>query len=250
MTRWGSTQLARVLPPQVSDTRGRAFLGSLDELLAREALGDLRVRRAMTCPTQALPALVAEYALDDFVEPGLPEAAVRRIVASAWMLQEARGYDLGVRLGLALLGMRAEISHWWQQEPQGKVGTNIITFMVGEALFDEDVRIGPRLIAAAHRMIDATKRWSQESTIRLGVNLHQGIGAAARAQVIALTRAEGEASRPAAFCSGCRFAPLTAQIQVFRPHASAGRRTIFGAPMRVGGGLRQLQIHRISATAA
>ncbi len=167
---WSDQQLDHITPPQVNDIRGRAFLRTLDQMIAAHPLRGFFVRDALTCPSKALPALIAEYSLEEFIAPGLPEHVVRRIVANAWFLHEGKGYDDGVMLGLNLLGMSGDIKHWYQETPMAAANTHVITFGVDELLFgDGDGRFDQRQIRAAKKMIDATKRWSQGSEIRAGV---------------------------------------------------------------------------------
>ena len=65
----------------------------------------------------------------------LPEDVVRDIIANGWQLQEAKGCDEGVRLGLSLLGMVGEIEHWWQVEPRRAPNTHRVTFYLGRQLY-------------------------------------------------------------------------------------------------------------------
>jgi phage tail P2-like protein len=169
---WSDRQLDRITPPQVMDERGRAILRALDHIVGDKPLSEFYVRDADTCPSSALPALIAEYSMEEFIEPGLPEYVQRRILKNAWLLQSLEGYDAGVTLGLSLLGMTAVIEHWWQADPKRAPNTHDLTFFIGEQLFPNDqVFFGAREKKAAIRMIEATKRWSQESTIYVGAAL-------------------------------------------------------------------------------
>ena len=108
MTRyWPDSQLDRITPPQVLDERGKAILRSLDHIIGERPIEEFYVRDAVTCPSEALPALIAETSMEEFIEPGLPEAIVRRILKHAWLLQSLAGKDDGVLLGLSLLGINA-----------------------------------------------------------------------------------------------------------------------------------------------
>ena len=172
MTRhWPDSQLDRITPPQVLDERGKAILRSLDHIIGERPIEEFHVRDALTCPLQALPALIAETSMEEFIEPGLPETIVRRILKHAWLLQSLAGKDAGVLLGLSLLGIDATITQWWQTRPKGRPHTHNIRIYVGEKLFDPDadVFLGDREVKAAIRMINACKRWSQDSTTHIGV---------------------------------------------------------------------------------
>ncbi len=169
---WSDRQLERATTPQAKDIRGKAFLSAVNRMLGEQPLPGPHLRDPETCPAEALPALVAESSMEEFIEPGLPEHVVRRILKNRHALQSSEGYDVGVKLGLKLLGMSAVIEHWWQVEPKREANTHNLTFYIGEQLFSNDqLFFGAREKKAAQRMIEATKRYSQESTIYIGVAL-------------------------------------------------------------------------------
>lgn len=169
---WSDRQLERATTPQAKDIRGKAFLSAVNRMLGDRPLPGPHMRDPETCPAEVLPALVAEYSMEEFIEPGLPEHVVRRILKNRWALQTGEGYDAGVKLGLSLLGMTTTIEHWWQVEPKRPANTHDLIFYIGEQLFPNDqVFFGEREKKAALRMIEATKRWSQESTIYVGVSM-------------------------------------------------------------------------------
>ncbi|MGR3760879.1 phage tail protein I [Roseobacteraceae bacterium NS-SX3] len=190
---WSDEQLDAITPPQVLDGRGRAFLRVLDSFCADRPVAAFHIRNAYDCPSEALPALIAEYSLEEYIEPGLPEEVVRRIIASTWALKTYKGFDKGVRLGLSLLGMQADIEHWHQAEPKRAPNTHIITFYVGQQLFEDgSAAFGSGEISAAKRMVDATKRWSQGTELRVGARKTAPLfcGAAATTHVFAVARAQ------------------------------------------------------------
>jgi phage tail P2-like protein len=169
---WSERQLERVTPPQAKDVRGAGFIAALNRFFGERPLPGPPMRDPATCSSDVLPALVAEYSMEEFIEPGLPEHVVRRILQNRWALQTGEGYDAGVKLGLGLLGMSVVIEHWWQAEPKRAPNTHDLIFYIGEQLFANDQAFfGEREKKAAFRMIEATKRWSQESTIYVGVSM-------------------------------------------------------------------------------
>ncbi len=169
---WSDQQLERATPPQAKDVRGKAFLASINKMLGEQPLPGPHIRDPETCPTEALPALIAESSMEEFIEPGLPEHVVRRILKNRWELQSGEGTDAGVKLGLKLLGMAVTIEHWWQVEPKRTANTHRLYFFVGENLFPDELSVlNRRTTKAALRMIDATKRWSQESELFVGAKL-------------------------------------------------------------------------------
>lgn len=169
---WADIDLERITPPQVKDVRGRGLIRTLDRAFASQPVANLSARNPETCPAEALPALIAEYSMEEFIEPGLPENVIRKILKNAWVLQSSEGYDDGVKRGLSLLGMSMQIEHWWQVEPKRPANTHRLYFFVGESLFPDQLSVlNARSTKAALRMIKATKRWSQESEIFVGARL-------------------------------------------------------------------------------
>jgi phage tail P2-like protein len=247
---WSDKQLDSITPPQVLDARGRATIRALDALLSGPATSQSFVRDPATCPADALPALLAEMSMEEFITPDLPEHVQRRILKNAWLLQSLEGYDAGVELGLSLLGMQMLLKHWHQETPKGPANTHTITFLVGETFFDEDVILGPRIIAAAHRMITATKRLSQESNIRIGANMQRDVRLATAASSLQITRPRGTATRPTAFKRILGIAPAAAMIAIVRPNAEAKRPSHFRTPLGVTAAVSITQINRFSAQAA
>ena len=247
---WSKRQLERTIPPQARDIRGEAFLAAVNRMLGNRPLPGPQMRDPEICLAEVLPALVAEWSMEEFIDHSWPEHVQRRVLANRWRLQSLEGTDAGVRLGLSLLGMRMLIKHWHQEEPMGPPNTHTITFLVGEALFDEEAIIGPRIIAAAHRMIDATKRWSQDSAIRIGANVEGSLAIGSAASSLSVSRGQCTAGRPTAFERQLGMASAAAPVTVVRPVGEARRPTDFKAGLGAVAGVRVLQINRISAKAA
>jgi phage tail P2-like protein len=169
---WSDYQLDRITPPQVTDARGRAVVRALDNIIGDQPISTFYVRDAETCPASALPALIAEKSMEEYIDPSLPEHVQRRILKNAWILQSLKGYDSGVKMGLDLLGMTMQIEHWWQVDPKREPNTHRLIYYIGEDLFPgEPSHLNQRSTKAALRMIDATKRWSQESELFVGARL-------------------------------------------------------------------------------
>ncbi|WP_217352002.1 phage tail protein, partial [Ruegeria sp. HKCCD8929] len=88
---WPKEQLDRITPPQARDARGSAYLQALNEIIGDQPITAFQVKDAETCPAEALPALIAEYSMQEFIDPGLPEAIQRQILKNAWLLQSLEG---------------------------------------------------------------------------------------------------------------------------------------------------------------
>ncbi len=173
-----------LIPPGINDGRIRWLWGSFDAALAEVQLtpATLCMRTSAEMSAEMLPLAVWELSLEEFVpEEGLPEHVVRRLIGRAVELHALKGTDEGVQLGMqVLLGGTAEIVHWWQKTPRGHHDTHTITVWVGEA-WDGGV-LTPLQQIAARRMIDATKRWSQDTDFRIGTLhlTHSGTAAVQR----------------------------------------------------------------------
>ena len=168
---WSDAQLERATTPQARDIRGKAFLSAINRMLGERPLPGPHMRDPETCPAEVLPALVAEYSMEEFIEPGLPAHVVRRILQNRWALQSLEGKDAGVKLWLSLLGADVTITQWYQMQPKGAANTHRINCMIEDALWPvEEGRFGPRQISAMWRMINRTKRFSQDTELRIGVS--------------------------------------------------------------------------------
>ena len=191
MTRyWPDSQLDRITPPQVLDERGKAILRSLDHIIGERPIEEFYVRDAVTCPSEALPALIAETSMEEFIEPGLPEAIVRRILKHAWLLQSLAGKDDGVLLGLSLLGINATITQWWQTKPKGRKHpgetAGVFELILGGA------PLGSQFVC---RRVSAGGRWPMRPDQSLGPP-PSSRGVVRRAGSVAC-RQSGQAHRPA-----------------------------------------------------
>ena len=162
----------RLIPPGINDARVRWLWGAFDAVLAGIEFTPrtLLMRTSAEMTTEMLPLAVWELSLDEFMpEEGLPEHVVRRLIDRAYELHALKGTDEGVKLGLKLLtGLTPDIVHWWQKSPRGHHDTHSITVWVGEAVYGDDVILSGKVQRAALTIIDATKRWSQDTDFRLG----------------------------------------------------------------------------------
>lgn len=173
-----SEQAASLIPKAlvasgVKDDRQQAFAQIFSEALAGFDVQKLVMTDPMTVDAGLLPFVIREFGAQDFIDPDLPEHVQRRILKSFWNLKALHGYDAGVKLGLSLLGIGAEITHWHQTVPRGRANTHTVIIDVGEKLYAgaNDVFLGDREVRAALRMIDACKRWSQRTTLYVGVDM-------------------------------------------------------------------------------
>lgn len=213
-----SDQIASLIPPElvppsISDDRQRALAQAFGEALAEIDLSALAMVDPLTVDARLLPYMIREFGAQAFVDPDLPEAVQRNILKNIWRLKSLHGYDAGVKLGLELLGVETEISHWHQTDPKGAANTQRLTLKLGPALFAyQPAAQQSRELDAAIRMVKATQRLSQEITFVLRRQ-------ATRSQAI------GRAMHTGAHTTvGIHFAPTAAPTR--RTRATALHRTI------------------------
>ena len=161
---------AALLPPGVKDDRQEAFLTILDGDLSVIDLDSFVMTDAYTVDARLLPHLVREFSLEEFITPGLPEAAIRNFIANAYELHALKGYIEGVRLGLSMLDVRLHWRQWWQQEPKGAHNTHRVSVFIDDVLFDDSILGDKRHADAITRIVNATKRESQFIDLGFGVN--------------------------------------------------------------------------------
>lgn len=241
---------ASLIPAGVKDSRQEALIQIFGEALARINLDRLIMVDPLTVDARLLPYMIREFAAQEFIDADLPEYVQRRILKNIWGLKSLHGYDAGVRLGLSLLGMQMVLKHWHQETPKGPPNTHIITFLVGETFFDEGVVLGPRIIAAAERMIAATKRLSQHSTIRIGVNMQRALPLVSGAAPLEVLRSTGAAKRPSSFLGKLGVVSAASEVSILRPTCEAQRPSAFTSKVGVTASVSILEINRISARAA
>ena len=142
----------------------------------------LLMRNSSEIPNEALELAVHDMSLTEFIgSDGVPAPLARKLIDQAWPLHEKQGTDEGVKLGQNLLGIGVEITHWWQQEPRAPHDTHTIALNLGDADTPPEVPLGLEVQKTALKTVEATKRYSQDSSIvwksvtraniRLGANI-------------------------------------------------------------------------------
>lgn len=167
----------RLIPPSIKDDRAQAFGETLRQALADPDFRALLMERIDDVDARLLPFLVREFGLQHFVEPGMTEAVIRRLLKGSFLLHAQMGYVYGVRTGLAMLGVSVTSwSQWFQQLPAGAPGTHIVTVSVDDEIFvDEGQAITSRLQRAIGRMVRRMQRFSQYIAIRFTASAETGV---------------------------------------------------------------------------
>ena len=166
----------RVLPAAVADDRGRAVLAMMTEI---GASFDWRPALALTLadiPGAMLPHAVRAFAVQDYVEPGLKEIYVRRVVENALTIKAREGTIRGVRTALGLLGMTVSWTQWHKMTPRGAPGTHTIVVEINERLFDGEPLLSERSQMRAKHIVETVKRHSQDVAFSIAAATHGDIG--------------------------------------------------------------------------
>ncbi len=236
----------RLIPPGINDARVRYLWGAFDAALAGIELSPhtLLMRTSAEMTVEMLPLAVWELSLDEFMpEEGLPEHVVRRLIDRAYELHALKGTDEGVKLGLKLLtGLRPDIVHWWQKSPRGHHDTHTITVWVGEAVYGDGVILSEKVQRAALAIIDAAKRWSQDTDFRLGAGWSSHTGLACATAAAAVARRSVEAGRNTEQRDALAVADAAAAMQAAWPVIEAGRETRTRNRLSAGDAAAAMQI--------
>ncbi|MCA0423980.1 MAG: phage tail protein I [Proteobacteria bacterium] len=176
-----------LVPPSISDERGKAFGKVMVRAIADPDFKRLLFERIDDVDASVLPFLIREFSIEEFVEPGMSEAVIRRLLKTSYELHARKGFVDGVRTGLAMLGIRVtRWRQWFEEQPKVAPGTHVITLAIDEAVFEVEGRaITVRLQRAIGRMIDGMKRYSQDVTMRFEAEAETSVfvGAAVRSRV-------------------------------------------------------------------
>lgn len=159
---------SRLVPGSIKDERAVAFGETMRRALAEPEFRKLLFERIDDVDAAALPFIIRGFNVQHFVEPGMTDAVLRRIIKGSFELHAQMGYIYGVRTGLAMLGIGiTSWSQWFQQQPAGAPGTHIATLSIGDEVFDGEGRaITMRLQRAIGRMVGRMRRYSQYIALR------------------------------------------------------------------------------------
>lgn len=238
----------KLIPPGINDERTRAVLAAFEAMANEFDFRALLMRNSSEIPDEALPLAIHDFSLEEFIPAdGLPPRVIGRLIDRAWELHEAQGTDGGVQLGLSLLGIVPEILHWWQQKPQGHHDTHRLTVFVNELLFEgEDAILGRKTQTAAHTMVDATKRWSQDTDFRTGIRQSDDLGVANAATGSSVQIAQLSADVPSGFGNGVGLASDSQCLRLHRFSFDTGLPGECRHRAGMASGIAAVQFHHIT----
>ena len=99
----------------------------------------------------ALPLLIDQFHLDEFVSDGATDNVLRGLIKQAIELHRYKGTPWAVRTALDIFGGGAKVVEWWQDAPQGTP----YTFRVEMEVLDQG--LDDAAWDAMLRVIEATK---------------------------------------------------------------------------------------------
>jgi phage tail P2-like protein len=181
-------EAARLVPPAIADERGKAFGSVMAQALDEPDFARFLFERIDDVDAAFLPHLVREFSIEEFVEPGMGEAMIRRLLKGSYELHARKGFIDGVRQGLAMLGVPViGWRQWFQDNPKAAPGTHIAIVRVDDEVFAaEGQAITSRLHRAVERMVAGMKRHSQYLAIRYvtGATMPVHVGAIIRTRLV------------------------------------------------------------------
>ncbi len=178
-----------LVPPGVRDERQKAFVQTLDAMLGQIDFSSLIMSDVQTVDARLLPVLVVEYSCQEFIEPGLEDGVVRDLLARSYDLHAMKGTVAGTRLGLSLLGMRVDWKQWYLTNPKGPHDTHVVTAFVNLKIFRDDPGfLSEKVQRQTLKMINATKRWSQDISFQLGAGWSGEFGVADAATALNISQ--------------------------------------------------------------
>lgn len=129
------------------------------------------------CPIELLPWLAWALSVDEW-EENWPEQVKRQVVAKSIQVHLHKGTYGAVEDAIAVLGIRVDLSEWFDQSPPGQRGTMQLTAWVNQNLTGEDAVMTPELYEQLKRAVDAVKRCGIHYDFRVGAAYENRIGMA------------------------------------------------------------------------
>lgn len=158
-----------LLPNGIHDERNRAVLRTLSAEMETTEVKATLITDPYTVDAKLLPFLVMEHSLEEYLTPGINEMSIRRLIDFAPEIHAQKGLISGVRKALSAINVSLTWIQWWETEPKGHHNTHLVGAFFDEP-FLEGGQIGDeRHRQAVSRIVDATKRWSQDIAISFGI---------------------------------------------------------------------------------
>ena len=116
------------------------------------------------CPAKLLPWLAWAGSVDIW-DDAWPERTQRQAIADSIKIHSHKGTVGAVEDALATLGVKVQITEWWQTQPPGPRGTAQLKAVVADNLGDDGASIlSPELFAQLSQVLEYSKRKSIHTT--------------------------------------------------------------------------------------
>lgn len=158
-----------LVPPGVNDQRSRDFISALNAVLAEFKPSALMIQNAATVPSALLPTMVIEAGLSEFVSSNMREQLLRSLITHAPEIHARTGTVGGIKLALEAIGVSARWTQWWQEEPKAHHNTHKVVLFLSDTVINSHAPLDIANQRASARVINATKRWSQDIAIQYGL---------------------------------------------------------------------------------
>jgi phage tail P2-like protein len=159
----------QLITPAINDERSRALVSIMGQELAEFDYADLVIQDPLTVDAKLLPEMIVARAMTDFVTPGLNENLLRNLLSNAYDIHALSGTMPGIRRALASLGVTAEWVQWFQEDPKAPHDTHKATIFFETSIADGYVAGDSFHRKAVIKLINASKRFSQEIAYTFGV---------------------------------------------------------------------------------
>lgn len=228
---------AALLQPGIRDERGLALVGLLDRL-DQIPIERLLVYLFDEVDASALPHLVDQFDMHDFVRETTPNAAVRALLKGAIDLKRHLGTRWAVEYVCTALGVPIEFTDWHETVPQGPRHTFSVIGWANDATVVLSAGIQRELI----KMIRAAKRLSQHETVSVGAQLGSVLGIAAAAEAGVFLDTDAPSSGRDRATASLGLAAVADACVTLDTGAAVGGRVATGAILGLGGVVIPLQL--------
>lgn len=179
---------AGLLPPYALEPERRIASVGYEAEISAAFLPLAKITLPLDAQSDELPFLAWEESVDHWRDEW-PEAIKRDVIDAAEQIHIYKGTLYAVEVALKTLKIEADITEWWQSEPEGERGTFDVTAYAEETLYNDGPLLDLRLQEDVVALVTASKPLTRHFTFRVGVHLEapvQSCGFVAIGAVIAI----------------------------------------------------------------
>ena len=135
------------------------------------------------CPAELLPWLAWAYSVDQWRD-GWSEKIKRQTIKEAFVIHQHKGTPFAVQHALNALGIKTQVSEWWEDGVNGQPGTMKVLALINENLSGEaDGLLTSEMLQLITNAISAAKRGSIHFDLELGLSFEESLCISAAAPV-------------------------------------------------------------------